>query len=188
MFPYPASWHTPPLPPPVACECLAALDAALPGSGVKAKASLSSDKWARQDIFAETQPKPLEKQPLMRIVFPFGLLQCWTHAKGPGNFLFIFSLFIHKILSNPILPGPDTGHISISHTRQNQWTVSRQLKHHHSRSQRSLRREIMAHFFLWSREKKVNVSQKCHKHDNLLPSQKDTTCSVKGLGFTQCEE
>lgn len=94
MFPYPASWHTPPS-PPVACECLAAIDAALPGSGVKAKASLSSDKWARQDIFTETQPKSLEKHPLMRISFPFSLPQCWTHAKSPKEF------FLHILLVYP---------------------------------------------------------------------------------------
>lgn len=57
VFPYPAPWHAPPS-PPMACECLAAIDVALPGSGVKAKTSLSSDKWARQDIFTETLVKP----------------------------------------------------------------------------------------------------------------------------------
>lgn len=57
MFPYPASWHTPPS-PRMACECLAAIDVALLRSGVKAKASLSPDKWARQDISTETQPNP----------------------------------------------------------------------------------------------------------------------------------
>lgn len=116
MFPYPASWHNPPVPRPsslwMACECLAAIDAALPGSGVKAKASLCSDKWARQDISTETQLKTLEKSTLIHIIFPFSLPQCWTHAKGPRNFFFIFVLFIHRIRSNPNLPGPDTGQIS----------------------------------------------------------------------------
>lgn len=151
MFPYPASWHTPPPPPllpPIACECLAAIDAVLPGSGVKAKASLTPDKWARQDIFTETQLTPLEKHPLMCIIFPFSLPQCWTHAKSPRNFLFIFFLFIHKIgWSNPNLPRPDTGHISHIHTRHNQWTASRQLKQCYLISQRSLRWEIMVHLY-----------------------------------------
>lgn len=84
MFPYPASWHAPPF-PPMACECLAAIDAALLGSGVKAKASHSSDKWARQDIFMETLAKPPEK-PCNAHHFPFSLPQCWKHAKIHGIF------------------------------------------------------------------------------------------------------
>lgn len=65
--PHPASWHAR-FSPHTACECLAAMAAALEGSGVKAKASLSLDKRARQDISAETQPKPLDKS-LMCIFF-----------------------------------------------------------------------------------------------------------------------
>lgn len=103
--------------PPMACECLAAIHAALLGSGVKAKASLCSDKWARQDIFMETLAKPLEK--LCNVHhFPFSLPQCWKHTKSPRNFLFIFFLFIHTIRSNPHLPVPDTGHISHVHHTQ----------------------------------------------------------------------
>lgn len=71
-FPHPASWHTL-LSPHMACECLAARAAASRGSRVKAKASLSADKWARQDISTETQPKPLEEQTLICIIF----LACW---------------------------------------------------------------------------------------------------------------
>lgn len=120
----------------MACECLAAIDAALPGSGVKAKASLCSDKWARQDISTETQLKPLEKPTLIHIIFPFILPQCWTHAKSPRIFLFIFFLFIHMIRSDPALPGPDTGHISW-------WTDCRQLNRCYCWSQRWHRKEMI---------------------------------------------
>lgn len=128
-FPYPASWHTTPPSPGMACECFAAIDVALPGSGVKAKASLSSDKRARQDISTETQLKLLEKHTLMRIIFHFSSPPCWTQAKKrPRNFLFIFFMFIHKIWSNPKLPKPGTGQSTyLMHCRHNQRTVSQIL-------------------------------------------------------------
>lgn len=76
----------PTLLPPVACECLAAINAASLGSGVKAKTALCSDKWARQDIFTETLPKPLAKLPLMRIIFLSVCLQVGNEPQIRGIF------------------------------------------------------------------------------------------------------
>lgn len=121
MFPYPASLGIPPLSPHMACECLAAIAAASQGSGVKAKASLCSEKWARQDISTETQLNPLEEQTQIRIAFPSSLLNFECTPKSPGIFLFIFYLFTHKIWSNPSLPWADAEHLPHIHSKQSQW-------------------------------------------------------------------
>lgn len=100
-------WHAPPSLPPMACEHLAAIHAALQGSGVRAKTCVSSDKWARQDIFTETLQKPPRKTPSNSNHFPRSLSPRWKSTKSPKNFLFIFLLFIHKSWSNPALPAAD---------------------------------------------------------------------------------
>lgn len=127
VFTYPASWHAP-LPPCVACECLAAIDAAFSGSGVKAKASLSSDKWARQDISTETQPKPLEEQTLMPGVFPFGLLNFGHTPRSQGIFSSYSSCLPTEADQIPASPSQTSS--PPTHQAHEQ-TNSVQLKHKH---------------------------------------------------------
>ena len=85
-------------------------------------------------IYGNASEAPWEA--LIHNIFPFSFPQCWTHAKSPRNFLFIFFLFIPKIRANPDLPGPDTGHISW-------WTDFRQLNQDHWGSQRWHNTEII---------------------------------------------
>lgn len=56
------------------------------GQGSKLRLLFSSDKWARQDISTETQPKPLEEQTLMPSVFPLGLLRFGRTPRTRGIF------------------------------------------------------------------------------------------------------
>lgn len=110
MFTYPASWHTP-LPPAWRVNASEQWMPLFRGQGSKLRLLFSSDKWARQDISTETQPKPLEEQTNAQR-FPSRLAPFWTHAKNPRNFLFIFFLFTYKSWSNPSLLEPDMEHIS----------------------------------------------------------------------------
>lgn len=98
------------------------------GQGSKLRLLFSSDKWARQDISTETQPKPLEEQTLMPSVFPLGLLHFGRTPRTRGIFSSYSSCLPTKADQIPAYLSQTWSTSPPPHQTHEQ-TKSRQLKH-----------------------------------------------------------